>query len=63
MKAEIGKTYRVQATDCCVNVHFTARLISVIYDADDVKLEYPEYAFHNGVIIHGIQVELIEVQG
>lgn len=55
MTYEIGKTYRVEARDCCVDVTFTSKLVKVVQlDADSD----PEFTFENGVEIHGMCTKL-----
>lgn len=53
MKYEIGKTYKVQFNDCCVEGDFVAKLIE--YNEDSST-----YAFENGVRLFGHAVVLKE---
>jgi hypothetical protein len=44
---EIGRTYRVELDDCCVEGEFTSQLTRIIYESEDD--DYPEIEFANGV--------------
>lgn len=64
---EVGKTYKVDATDCCVSAKFTSRRKKkkiIVGDSDDPEI--PGYVdgliFENGVTVDGHGVEYIEVE-
>lgn len=53
-----GKRYRVTLSDCCIQGHFEAAVVSKNYDEDDYLRDV---TFSNGVTLDGIAVELAEV--
>lgn len=52
--AEVGKVYKVNASDCCVSTIFTSRLVEKIND--DTLI------FENGAKVTGHGVDLEEIK-
>ncbi len=48
----VGKTYRVEMSDCCVEGTFTSRLVRLDLDKDD-PYYVDEAEFENGVVFTG----------
>lgn len=62
---EIGKTYKVEANDCCVDVMFVATLNAIIprYPPDEEGDDpYQNYIFSNGVTISKWGVSYEEIK-
>ena len=66
---EVGKTYKVDATDCCVSTTFTLRLVEIKYDEydswdpddEDFPRSIDKLIFEHGVVVgfpsHGVDFE------
>lgn len=47
-QTEVGKTYKVKISDCCVEGYFTSKLIQIVPETEYAS---PEWHFENGVVI------------
>lgn len=71
MKIEIGKTYKVEIDDCCVNGRFTSKLTKVQISGDNDVLQSTDQMqwgvklnFENGVELTnegGVALEEIDI--
>lgn len=59
VEAEIGRSYKVAVSDCCVYAEFVSKCTKILWFEDGNDIEGLE--FENGVSLSGLAVELEEI--